>query len=130
MNFVPGIGPATEVAALLMLLALTALVVFRYTEGSRRSAQRRTNKAAAGTVSAAGFGIVGVLAAISGAADAGADVLGGVFGYLGAHPTFFTQLSLGGLAWGVAEGAVALSPSTVALIAGVIILVGIGLSRS
>ena len=129
-GIVPGIGVGTEIALTFAVVALVALLVFRRTEGSRSAAQRRVNRSAKSAVLGAGFGIVGVLMALFGAVDGIADVVGELFGLVASHPGFLTNLSLGGVALGVATGWLPASPMTVGILVVVIIVVGIGWSRS
>jgi len=123
-----GIAPVVAIGA--VALVILAGLAFAFRGDSARSASRSSTKASRRGIEIAGIGLVSILGAIVGAADAGADVLGETVAIVAQYPGMLTQLSLAGIGTWVASTSSSLPATTFAAIAGFIILVGVAVGRS
>lgn len=107
------------------VLLVLASVVWAARERSARGTARRGRETSSRVVGGVGLVGVGVVGGLVGALEGAAAALGSLGDVVFAHPTVLVDLGLSGIAYAALDGAVALGADTFALIAGVVILLGI-----
>lgn len=127
---IPFVGVGLKVALGAFVVALVGVVALRIQTGSRRQTRRKARGYARAATSAVVFGVVGVASVFLGLFDASADALGGGLNVAIGNPEILTNGLLAGLGYLWASDMVAAGAYSFALAAGVVILVGIGLSRT